>query len=469
MTALLLLLFPAIASLIVFLLPKKNALVASLVFTILQLGITLFAATQYLQGSLEFFTFDVAWISSPNIHFHLFADGPAFLMLALTSLVYPLIIFTAKNRTINNENIYFGLLLLMQFALNGVFLANDAVLYYVFWELTLIPAYFLLMNWGGENRSKVTFKFFVYTLAGSLFMLIAFVYLYAMSQGVPLTPSAISQIPLNGTQQTWIFAGLLLAFAIKIPIIPLHTWQANTYKTAPVQGTMVLGGLMAKMGIFSIYRWILPSFPNAIESYGHIFMMLAVAGVVYGSVIAIKQDDIKKLLAFSSLAHMGLMAAGIFANNESGVNGAFVQAFAHGINTVGLFFCADIIQNRLQTNSLSKMGGIRNVAPKFATVFYVIMFASVALPFTNTFIGEVVTLYGVFSFNPFYGAIAALSLVLGAVYMMRMFRKAMLGETTPATQNFQDLTCAEQWVLYPIVALIFIFGILYQPLFAILA
>lgn len=469
MTALLLLLFPAIASLLVFILPKKNALTASLVFTLVQLGITLFAATQYLQGNLEGFSFDVAWISSPNIHFNLLATGPAFLMLALTSLAYPFIIFTAKGKEIAQSNIYFGLLLLMQFALNGVFLANDAVLYYVFWELTLIPAYFLIMNWGGENRAKVTFKFFVYTLAGSLFMLVAFVYLYSLSQGQELTPEAISMISLNGTQQMWIFGALMLAFAIKIPLIPFHTWQANTYSTAPVQGTMVLGGLMAKMGIFSIYRWILPSFPSAMEQFGYIVMLLAVIGVVYGSVIAIKQDNLKKLLAFSSLAHMGIMAAGVMSNNESGINGAFVQAFAHGINTVGLFFCADILEKRLGTLSISKMGGIRNVAPKFATVFYVLMFASVSLPFTNSFIGEVVTLFGIFTFNPYYGAVAALSLVLGAVYMMRMFRKVMLGETNHLTAKFEDLTCSEKWVLYPLVALIFIFGIFYQPLFAILA
>jgi NADH-quinone oxidoreductase subunit M len=228
---------------------------------------------------------------------------------------------------------------------------------------------------------------------------------------------------------------------------------------------MILSGLMAKMGLFSIVRWMIPAVPVAVQFHQPLIMVICVIGVVYGAVIAIQQTDLKRLIAYASLSHIALMVAGIFSLKTSGMEAAFVQAFAHGINTVGIFVCADILQSRLKTTDLAHMGGVRTAAPKFATVFFVIMFAMVALPFTNSFVGEIVLLSGVFEYNIWMALVAALSLVLGAVYMMRMFRRSMLGETNERTAQFADLTRSEKLVLFPLVVLIFFFGLCYQPLF----
>lgn len=458
MIALLLLFTPLAAALLVLIGPKKPLF--SVLLSLIPLALTACAWCQLHCG--YDFTVDVPWISHPNIHFRLTMDGIVFLLIALTNISTPLILLSA-NDIQNRPRTFCSLVLLTQFALIGVFMADDAVLYYVFWELTLIPAYFLLLYWGGENRGKVTFKFFVYTLMGSLFMMMAFIYLYTKGEG-PLSSENLSLLQLSEKEQTWIFAAFMLAFGIKLPLIPFHSWQADTYREAPTQGAMILAGLMAKMGLFSMVRWMIPAVPAAVVAHQPIIMLLCVMGVVYGAVIAIQQTDLKRMIAYASLSHVALMVAGIFSLNQNGMQAAFVQAFAHGINTIGIFACAHILQSRLHTTDLSKMGGVRSVAPKFATVFFVLMFAMVALPFTNSFVGEIVLLYSVFEYNIWMAVAATLTLVLGAVYMMRMVRLSMLGENEGA-KNFTDLTCTEKWMLYPIVILVFLFGLCPQPLF----
>ena len=464
MISVILLLIPFIGSLLVLAGPKKNTARFALVPALLQLGVTGWAYCHYVTNGPADFTLDLPWISKPNIHFHIGMDGVAFLMLALVNLTLPFIILSAQDREFKRPRIFFFMVLFMQFALAGVFLAMDGLLYYVFWELTLIPAYFIIMYWGGENRAPVTLKFFIYTLAGSLFMMLGFIYLYHAGGG-DLSVNALYAAQLPGNVQGWLFAAFFLAFAIKVPIVPFHTWQSETYKTAPAQGTMLLSALMAKMGLFSLLRWLLPLFPDAVHAHAPLVIGLSVAGVVYGSFIAIRQKDLKRLFAYISLAHMGLMAAGVLSATRNGVNGAMVQAFAHGINTVGLFICADIIFNRMHTHDVSKLGGIRKVAPAFATVFLIIVLASIALPFTNSFVSEVVLMSGVFEYSVWAGAFAALSLIFGAVYMLRMYKSVALGETNEHTEHFKDLTASEKWVLYPIVVLIIFFGFVYQPLF----
>ena len=465
MISVLLLLIPLIGSLLVLVGPKKNTARFALVPALLQLGVTVWAYCHYTTNGPADFALDLPWISKPNIHFHLGMDGVAFLMVALVNLSLPFIILSSFNREFSRPRIFFFMVLFMQFALLGVFLALDGLLYYVFWELTLIPAYFILMFWGGENRSAITLKFFIYTLAGSLCMMLGFIYLYHAG-GHNLSADALSAIHLPAGAQGWLFAAFFLAFAIKIPIVPFHTWQSETYKTAPTQGTMLLSALMAKMGLFSLFRWLLPLFPAAVLGHAPLVMGLCVAGVLYGSLIAIRQKDLKRLFAYISLAHMGLMAAGVFSFTKNGINGAMVQAFAHGLNTIGLFVCADIIFNRMNTHDISKLGGIRKVAPGFATAFLIIVLASIALPFTNSFVSEVVLMSGIFEYSAWVGFFAALSLIFGAVYMLRMYKSVALGDTNEHTEHFTDLTASEKWVLYPLVLLIVFFGFVYQPLFS---
>jgi NADH-quinone oxidoreductase subunit M len=266
-------------------------------------------------------------------------------------------------------------------------------------------------------------------------------------------------------KQSWLFWLFFAAFAIKIPIVPFHTWQADTYKEAPTQGTMLLAGIMLKMGTYSLLRWLIPIVPAGVAEWGPYAIVLCVVGIVYASVIAIMQKDLKKLFAYSSLAHVGLISAGIFALNMQGLQGSVVQMLAHGVNVVGLFFCADIIFNRTKSLSVEGLGGIRNKAPQFNTLFMIIVLASVALPLTNGFIGEFLLLFGVYEYNTWLSAFAALTIILGAVYMLRMYQNVMLGNTNETTSIFEDLKWNEKLVLGILVIVIVVMGVYPKPVF----
>jgi NADH-quinone oxidoreductase subunit M len=355
-------------------------------------------------------------------------------------------------------------MLFMQFALNGVFISFDGFIYYIFWELALIPIYFISFNWGGEGRAKVTLKFFIYTLAGSLLMLFAFLFLYNGTPQHSLDWGFLSSNPSCSCNQTWLFWLFFIAFAIKIPIIPFHTWQPDTYATAPTQGTMLLSGIMLKMGTYSLLRWLLPIVPAGVAEWQYVAITLSVIGIVYASVIAIMQKDLKRLLAYSSIAHVGLISAGIFAFNLSGFQGSMVQMFAHGINVVGLFYCADIIMNRTKHGEIEGLGGIRLVAPQFATWFMIIILGSVALPLTNGFVGEFMLLFSVYQYNTWLAVFAGLTIILGAVYMLRMYQKMVLGSAIKENMVFPDLYWNEKIVLVTIGILIFVMGIFPRPI-----
>lgn len=350
MILLLILLLPLLNALITLTGPKQGATRFATILAMLELAATVVVYILFREGNHpELFSLDIPWIESPNVHFRLSMDGISMLMVGLTNISTPFILLSSNNREFYRPRSFFFLIQFMQFALVGVFLADDGLLYYVFWELTLIPAYFILLYWGGKKRKKVTLKFFLYTLTGSLCMMLGFIYLFYTVGGVEaLSTGILYAADFNSTEETWLFLAFIFAFAIKIPIIPFHTWQADTYHEAPAQGTMLLSGLMAKMGLFSIVKWCIPVFPNAVATLGPWVIALCITGIIYGSVIAIWQRDIKRLFAYASLAHMGLMTAGIFALTANGIEGAMVQAFSHGINTIGLFICADIIYSRMK-------------------------------------------------------------------------------------------------------------------------
>jgi NADH-quinone oxidoreductase subunit M len=310
-------------------------------------------------------------------------------------------------------------------------------------------------------------KFFIYTLAGSLLMLVGFIYLYYQTPGehsfdIRALYAAGQSLPAY--QQGLIFWAIFAAFAVKMPIFPFHTWQPDTYNTAPTQGTMLLSGIMLKMGIYGVIRWLIPVVPAGVATYGNTALILSVIGIVYASCLAIVQKDLKKLIAYSSIAHVGLIAAGIFTMSKMGMQGAMIQMVSHGIVIVGLFYIIDIIISRTSTQEIATLGGIRNVAPIFTTTFVIIMLGSVALPLTSGFVGEFLLINSVFQYHNIIGAVAGLTMILGAVYKLRSFQATVLGETNNVTNKFADLDTTEKLVLFPIVAMIILIGVYPAPL-----
>jgi proton-translocating NADH-quinone oxidoreductase chain M len=403
------------------------------------------------------------WINQPNVSFALKADGLSIAMLLLTTALTPIIIYTSFGNDYKNAKAFYSLILFMSFAMVGTFLAADGLLYYIFWELSLIPIYFIALIWGNgdaEERKKAVVKFFIYTLAGSLFMLIAFIYLYQQARSFLIED--LYKLNLSAAEQLWIFLAFFLAYAIKIPIIPFHTWQANVYQKAPAVGTMLLSGIMLKMGLYSIIRWQLPIAPLAAKEYMYIFISLGVAGVIYGSIVALRQKDLKKLLAYSSLAHVGLIAAGTYTLTIDGLRGAVLQMIAHGFVVVGLFFISEIVFRRYETRTIAEMGGIRTQSPKFASMFLLLVLASVALPTTFNFVGEFTVLYSLSQINVWFAFLGGTTIILGAYYMLKMYQQVMLGETN--TKVFADVTFKEGFALVLIIAVLFFFGMYPKPI-----
>jgi NADH-quinone oxidoreductase subunit M len=457
-TILLLLLVGAIAT---YLSGNKLASKVALLFSLLTFGFSIYLLNQYYNGiNISFFG---NWIDNPKISLAFKADGLSITMVLLTTALTPLIIFSSFGNSYSNSKSFYALVMFMSFAMTGTFLAADGLLYYVFWELSLIPIYFIALIWGNgdaEERKKAVVKFFIYTLAGSLFMLIAFAYLYQKTNNFLLED--LYKLDLSSTEQFWIFFAFFLAYAIKIPIIPFHTWQAKVYQKAPTVGTMLLSGIMLKMGLYSVIRWQLPIAPLAAKTYMPILLGLSIAGVIYGSIVALRQKDLKKLLAYSSLAHVGLIAAGCYTLTLDGLNGAVYQMIAHGFVIVGLFFAAEIINRRFETRKISEMGGIRSQASKFTSMFMILVLASVALPGTYNFVGEFTVLYSLSQVNYWFAILGGTTIILGAYYMLKMFQNVMLGETN--TKVFTDVTVNEAITLVLIIGFLLFFGLYPKPI-----
>src|SRR5258706_8117144 len=415
------------------------------------------------------FSIDLPWIASLGINFSVGIDGISMLLVLLTTLLMPGIILTSLNDASKPPSFY-SLMLLMQSALIGVFTARDGFLFYLFWEVELIPVYFICLVWGGENRGRITLKFFIYTLTGSLLMLVALIYLYYQTPGThTFGIQALYEAGrgLGESQQAFVFVGLFLAFAIKMPVFPFHTWQPDTYTVAPVQGTMLLSAIMLKMGIYGVIRWLIPVVPYAVKQWGPVALILSVIGIVYASCIAIVQKDFKRVIAYSSIAHVGLISAGLLTLSAVGMQGAMIQMLSHGIIVFALFYIVEIISERTKTRDLSRLGGIRNVAPMLASAFIIVMLGSVALPFTSGFVGEFLLINALVQYKLWIGAVAGLTIILGAVYMLRTFQKSMSGETNAVTALLSDLNYHERLVLYPVVILIVLIGVYPGPLLGI--
>ncbi|OWK72569.1 NuoM family protein [Pedobacter sp. AJM] len=464
MEQLLLLIFLPLAGAIITALAGKSAKIVSTVISVASLGLALFIACNFIPDASTQFEANLPWIADLGIRFHAGIDGISMLVVLLTNLLIPIIILSSYKHDYKNPAAFYALILFMQAGLLLVFTAMDAFLFYIGWEAALIPIYFICAFWGGKDRIRINMKFFVYTIAGSLFMLMGIIYLYLQNPAHNFDIQAFYALNLDSAQQGWIFWAFFIAFAIKMPIFPFHTWQPDTYTAAPTQGTMLLSGIMLKMGIYGVIRWLLPIVPTGVQDWSCLAMVLSIIGIVYASLIAFTQKDAKRLVAYSSIAHVGLISAGIFALNQQGMQGAMVQMLSHGINVVGLFFVLDIIFSRLKTNKIEELGGIAKLAPQLAIAFLIIVLGTVALPGTNGFIGEFLLLMGVYNYGIWAAAIAGLTIIFGAVYMLRMYQNVMLGKTNELTITFTDIKGTEKLVLYIICALIIILGVYPKPL-----
>lgn len=465
MTVSILIFLPVIAALAVLLFKNESAKHAALFFSVVELAIAGIFLVRFVPDATTQFGIDVRWIPQMGVYFKAGIDGISMIMVLLTTVLVPLIILSTYQHQNSNAKAFYALILFMQAGMLTVFTALDGFLFYVGWEAALIPIYFISALWGGENRIRITIKFFIYTFAGSLFMLLGliFVYLQSPSQTYDIHDLYHAALTTSG-HSSLIFWAFFIAFAIKMPLFPFHTWQPDTYTESPTAGTMLLSGIMLKMGIYGVIRWLLPIAPEGFLAWQNVAIAMSVIGIVYASIIAFTQTDGKRLVAYSSIAHVGLIAAGIFAFNQQGLQGSMIQMLSHGINVVGMFFIWDIISRRLGTRSISELGGIAKVAPQFAIAFLIITLGTVALPLTNGFIGEFLLLNSVYQYNLWVAIAAGLTIILGAVYMLRMYKNVMQGTTNELTVTFTDITGSEKLVLGIICLLIIGIGVYPQPI-----
>jgi len=464
MTVSVLIFLPIIAALAVFLLKNEIAKYVALFFAVAELAIAGWFIANFTPDSTIQYSINVPWIAKMGIYFNAGIDGISMVLVLLTTLLIPIIILTTYKHTYKNASAFYALILFMQAGLLVVFTALDGFLFYVGWEAALIPIYFICAMWGGQDRIRITLKFFIYTFAGSLFMLVGIIYLYLQAPNGTYDLMQFYATKLDPARQNWVFWSFFLAFAIKIPLFPLHTWQPDTYTEAPSAGSMLLAGIMLKMGLYGLMRWLIPNAPIAFLHWQNLVMVLAVIGVIYAAIIAFTQKEGKRLVAYSSISHVGLIAAGIFSLTLQGTQGAMIQMLNHGINVVGLFFIWDIISRQLNTMDVRQLGGIAKVAPTFAITFLIIVLGTVALPLTNGFIGEFLLLNGVYQFDFWFGVVAGLSIIFGAVYMLRMYKNVMQGETNALTATFVDVTGSEKLTLIIICILIIAIGVYPQPI-----
>jgi len=468
MIVLLLILIPLVGGLVSFALrSEKAAKTWSLLIAIATLIVSIAGLT--VAKNADSLRFSGAWLSNIGSSFTIELDGMSQLLCLLTAVAYPIIFIATWKTSYRKAYNFFALMLLTQAGLIGVFTAMDALLFYFFWELTLIPIYFICSQWGGERRIPVTFKFFVYTFTGSVLMLIGLLYLYFQTPAHSFSIEAFYSLNLSPKTQDWLFWLLFIAFAIKMPLFPFHTWQPDTYEQSPTAATMVLSGIMVKMGLFGVLRWVLPVVPGAAYNWGDTVMTLAVIGIIYASILAMRQDNLKRLIAYLSIAHMGVMCTAIFAETHSGLQGVMIQMFSHGINIIGLWIVVSVLERKFGTVKLSELGGVAQKAPGLTMLLVVVMLANIGLPLTNAFVGEFMMFNGIFNsavtkYNAVFTTVALISIILVAAYMLHMVQRIFYGATNDLTTTATDIKLNETVALSAVVLLIIVFGIYPEPL-----
>jgi NADH-quinone oxidoreductase subunit M len=411
------------------------------------------------------------WIEAWGVNYALGLDGISLFMVLLTTLTTPLAILGSFEYIKKKERGFYALMLLLEAGVLGVFLATDLFLFYVFFELTLVPMYFIVGVWGGERRVYAAIKFFLYTAFGSLLMLVAILYLYVRAGQVSGDPSFLIadllRSPLSLQEQLWLFAAFALAFSIKVPVFPLHTWLPDAHVQAPTPGSVVLAAVLLKMGTYGFLRFLLPLFPLAAQhpTVVSTMMILGVVGIIYAALVAAVQPDAKKLVAYTSVAHMGFVVIGVFALNVNGLQGGLVVMVSHGISTGALFLLLGMLYERRHTRLIDEFGGIARVAPMLATAFVITALASIGLPGTSGFVGEFLALLGAFEKRPFLAILATSGVIFAAYYMLPMVQRVFFNRLNkPENRAVQDLSRREIAVLAPLLALMIIVGVYPTPL-----
>lgn len=406
----------------------------------------------------------VPWIPSMGIDYFLGVDGISIYLVLLTSLLGPIVVLSAWRSIGEKVREFHFLLLLLQAGILGAFLSLDLFLFYMFWELMLIPMYLLIGVWGGPRRVYAAIKFVLYTIVGSLLMLVAILYLYfahhAQTGMYTFDLLRLYGTELTGPQQVWLFAAFALAFAIKAPVFPLHTWLPDAHVEAPTAGSVILAGVLLKLGTYGFLRFALPLFPSAAHAAQPLFLVLAVIGIVYGALVAMVQTDIKKLVAYSSVSHLGYCVLGLFAFNISGFSGSLFQMISHGLSTGALFLLVGMIYDRRHTREIADFGGLAQAVPWFAATFVFVTLSSIGLPGLNGFVGEFLVLVGAFGANRIAAAAATTGVVLGAVYMLWLVKRFLFGPLVhEENRMMSDLNGREVLLLLPILLFIVYLGV----------
>ena len=443
---------------------RRNIRAVALWTTVFTFLVSLFIWTGFDNANPGFqFVEKTGWLDS-GISYHMGVDGISMLFVILTTFLMPLCILASWQSVDRRVKEYMIAFLILETLMIGVFCALDIVLFYVFFEAGLIPMFIIIGVWGGKRRVYASFKFFLYTLLGSVLMLLAIMALY-LNAGTTDIPTLLAyDFPAH--MQTWLWLAFFASFAVKMPMWPVHTWLPDAHVEAPTAGSVILAGILLKMGGYGFLRFSLPMFPDASLYFQPFVFTLSVIAIIYTSLVALMQEDIKKLIAYSSVAHMGYVTMGIFALNVEGVQGAIFQMLSHGLVSGALFLCVGVIYDRMHTRDIAAYGGLVNNMPKYAVAFLIFTMANVGLPGTSGFIGEFLTLMGVFEVNTWVAFFAAIGVILSAAYALWLYRRVIFGALTKESlKGLLDLSVREKLILYPLVVLVIFYGVYPLPVF----
>ncbi|HVY95239.1 MAG TPA: NADH-quinone oxidoreductase subunit M [Bryobacteraceae bacterium] len=462
---------PAIGFLLTMLIPRSQefavrvfTLAVSVVAFLLSIGL----ATGFQFGQPEQqFVDNVIWISSPEIHWHVGIDGLSLWLIVLSTFLTPFAVLISWNSIKQQSKEFFAFLLLLEFGLIGVFAAWDLFLFYTFWEIVLVPMYFLIGIWGHDRRIYATVKFFLYTMAGSVLMLAAIIYVYNLAgtfdYSVILSQFSTGQISLSHGEATLLFLAFFVAFAIKVPLFPLHTWLPDAHVEAPTAGSLMLASVMLKMGTYGLIRFCLPMFPAAARENAWWINILAIIGIIYGALVAMVQPNMKKLVAYSSVSHLGFVVLGVFSFTQMGLDGAVYQMLNHGISTGALFILVGMMYERRHSLAIKDYGGVATAAPWLSTVFLITTLASIGLPMLNNFVGEFLVLQGTAQVNFTWTAFAAIGVILSACYMLWMYQRVFFGNASDDLKHHMPELNIREWVcIAPLIAMMLWMGIYTQ-------
>lgn len=432
---------------------------AALFFSIATFLVSLPLFTSFNKATYQMqFVEKHAWIQAWNINYHLGLDGISILFVLLSTLVTILCVLISWNSVKMKSKEFFISILIVESAMIGVFCSLDFFLFYIFWEAMLIPMYLLIGVWGGPNRIYAAVKFFLYTLVGSVLMLVGIITLYLYA-GRNFDILALSKLILPYDMQFWLFWAFFAAFAVKVPMFPVHTWLPDAHSEAPTAGSVILAAVLIKMGAYGFLRFSLPMLPEASRAMTPVMIALSVIAIIYGGIICLAQTDLKRLIAYSSVSHMGFVTLGIFALNVQGMEGGIIQMLNHGIVTGGLFLGVGAIYDRTHTRQIADYGGVASVMPVYSAIFIIFTFAAIGLPATNGFVGEFLILLGGFKANQWAGVLSTSGVIIGAGYMLWLYQRVFFMETGPKVAGLTDINGRELAALLPMVALIFWIGV----------